>query len=126
MQEVIENIKEKVKDFIENNTKLTVTLVSIFIFLCVSGTLVSIFHRGSNSKTKAKINLPKENFTLRGDFFTPSEVSLTDDYYFSRQTEEKWSETEIDRWFTTPNEESLKKLGEANDGIAKKITEAAP
>ena len=51
---------------------------------------------------------------------------MTDDYYFSRVTGEKWSNEERNRWFTIPDESNLYKLGEANDAISDAILEAAP
>ncbi len=124
MQEILENIKENVKDFVKENSKLTIAIISLFVFLCISAVFVLIFH--GKSKNSKKIELPKETFTKREEFIQPSQPSLTNDYYFSRITEESWTDEEADRWFSIPNESNIDELGKANDIIINKITEAAP
>ncbi len=51
---------------------------------------------------------------------------MTNDYYFSRTGKEKWDDEEFDRWFTEPDEKTIKLLEEANDSVVDEITGAAP
>ncbi len=122
---MIDEIKEKVQTFIEENSKLAATVIGLFLFLSLSAVVVLFFHAGKRKEQKGPA-LPPEVFVQKNDFLPPAEITLTEDYYFSRVPEDKWSEEERDRWFTNPDETSLKELGKANDGIAKRITEAAP
>ncbi len=121
--EVFESAKEKIRTFVEENSKLTATVIALFVLLVVGGLFALAFQGGRGKKAK---KLPVEDFTKREDFFPPQQASLTDDYYFSRVSGEKWSNEERDRWFTVPDESNLKKLGEANDAITDTILEAAP
>lgn len=122
MMELFDDAKEKIRIFIEENSKLTATVIALFVLLVVLG----LFALAFGGRIRAKKKLPAENFTKREEFFPPQQAALTDDYYFSRVTGEKWSNEERDRWFTLPDEQNLKKLGEANDSISDTILEAAP
>ncbi len=121
--EVFESAKEKIRTFVEENSKLTATVIAVFVFLVLGGLFALVFQGGRSKKIK---KLPDENFIKREDFFPPQQASLTDEYYFSRISGEKWSNEERDRWFTVPDESNLKKLGEANEAITDTILEAAP
>ena len=120
--ELIDSVRERIRTFVEENSKLTATIIALLVLLAVGGLFALVF-QGSRRPGK---KLPTENFTKREEFFPPQQAALTDDYYFSRVTGEKWSNEERDRWFTVPDESNLKKLGEANDAISDKILEAAP
>ncbi|MCR5623563.1 MAG: hypothetical protein K6G18_17125 [Treponema sp.] len=122
MMELFDDAKERIRSFIEENSKLTATVIALFVLLVLGGLFALMF----GGRIRAKKKLPAEDFTKREDFFPPQQASLTDDYYFSRVTGEKWSNEERDRWFTVPDEQNIKKLGEANDAISDKILEAAP
>lgn len=122
MMKLFDEAKERIRNFIEENSKLTATVIALFVLLVVLGLFALMF----GGRIRAKKALPAEDFTKREEFFPPQQAALTDDYYFSRVTGEKWSNEERDRWFTLPDEQNLKKLGEANDDISDKILEAAP
>ena len=49
-----------------------------------------------------------------------------DGYITTRKTQEKWSQQEIDEWFTEPDSTELDKLAAANDRIIEEILGAAP
>ena len=121
--EAFDSAKEKIQTFIEENSRLTATVIALFVLLVLGGLLALAFQRSRDKKPRT---LPREDFTKREEFFPPQQAALTDDYYFSRVSGEKWSNEERDRWFTVPDESNLKKLGEANDAITDTILEAAP
>lgn len=121
--ELFDDIKERFLDFIHENSKLTASIVGLFILLFVSAVFVIIIHSNKHTVERA---LLEETFKKGEDFFPPSQDSLTDDYYFSRITSENWSDSERDKWFTVPDEKNIKELGEANNRISNKILEAAP
>ena len=123
MMDLFDNVQERIRTFVEENSKLTATVIGLFILLVVGGLFALVFGGGRVRKQKA---LPAENFVKREEFFPPQQASMTDDYYFSRVTGEKWSNEERNRWFTVPDESNLYKLGEANDAISDAILEAAP
>ncbi len=121
--DLFDNAKERIRIFVEENSKLTATVIGLFVLLVV-GALFALAFQGGKDKQKKK--LPEEHFVKREEFFPPQQASLTDDYYFSRVTGEKWSNEERNRWFTIPDESNLNRLGEANDAISDAILEAAP
>lgn len=86
MMELFDNAKERIRAFIEENSKLTATVIALFVLLVLGGLFALIF----GGRIRPKKKLPAENFTKREEFFPPQQAALTDDYYFSRVTGEKW------------------------------------
>ena len=123
--EIIDNIKANAEDFIEKNSKLTVAIICILIFLSLTAIFILLGSIG-NDKTIKKIDLPEEVFSKKEEFIPPADIKMTEDYYFSRITEDTWSDEELNRWFSVPNDSNMKALEDANDTLINKITEAAP
>lgn len=123
--EIIDNIKANAEDFIEKNSKLTVAIICILIFLSLTAIFILLGNLG-NDKAIKKIDLPEEVFSKKEEFLPPADIKMTEDYYFSRITEDAWSDEELNRWFSVPNDSNMKALEDANDTLINKITEAAP
>lgn len=124
--EIIDNIKTNIEDFIKQNSKITFVILCIFIFLSLASIFILIGNGNTkNGKTKYA-ELPEEVFSKKEEFLPPADIKMTEDYYFSRITEDKWTEDELNRWFSMPNDTNLKALEDANDKLIDKITEAAP
>ena len=123
--EIIDNIKANAEDFIEKNSKLTVAIICILIFLSLTAIFILLGSLG-NDKAIKKIELPEEVFSKKEEFLPPADIKMTEDYYFSRITEDTWSDEELNRWFSVPNDSNMKALEDANDTLINKITEAAP
>lgn len=123
--EIIDNIKANAEDFIEKNSKLTVAIICILIFLSLTAIFILLGSIG-NGKPVKKIELPEEVFSKKEEFLPPADIKMTEDYYFSRITEDTWSDEELNRWFSVPNDSNMKALEDANDTLINKITEAAP
>lgn len=80
-----------------------------------------------SSKPKKIHTIPEAEVSLDQDkLIKPEYGSMTNDYYFSRTGKEKWDDEEFDRWFTEPDEKTIKLLEEANDSVVDEITGAAP
>ncbi|HBG66873.1 MAG TPA: hypothetical protein DDW78_10430 [Treponema sp.] len=123
--ELIDNVKDSIQNFIEENSKLTAAIIAIFLLLIVSGTAVLLL-RGKTGTGGRSVRLPPETFTETEEFLKPEQVNLTEDYYFSRISPDNWSDAERERWFTPPDEQNMQELGKANDKIIDTILEAAP
>ena len=123
--EIIDNIKANAEDFIEKNSKLTVAILCILIFLSLTAIFILLGSLG-NDKAIKKIDLPEEVFSKKEEFLPPADIKMTEDYYFSRITEDTWSDEELNKWFSVPNDSNMKALEDANDTLINKITEAAP
>ena len=122
--EIIDNAKSNIEDFIRENSRLTFVILCILVFLSLTAVFILI---GTGSKKEsAPIRLPQETFSKKDEFFPPADIKMTEDYYFSRITEDTWSDEEMDRWFSMPDDTNMQSLKEANDTLMNKITEAAP
>ena len=53
-------------------------------------------------------------------------MTLTEDYYFSRVTDDKWDAEETDRWFSRPDTSNINELGNANNALVDELLGAAP
>ena len=124
--QMLDDIKEKIRTFIEENSKLTVALVGLFALLTVCALVVLIVYHPGSTKKRKTVPLPEEAFTLKEEFLQPAGIKMTEDYYFSRVPEDSWSAEERERWFTMPNDANLSELRKANDELVNTITEAAP
>lgn len=96
--------------------------ICILIVLFIAG-LAVLFIQTSPKKQKPEI---PEHFEADAQVLIPDAPNIEKDYYPSRITENKWSKTEVDKWFTYPDEDVMKRLSDSNDKIVKDILEAAP
>lgn len=93
-------------------------LIALFIF-----GLIILLIQTSPGKKPAEI---PETFEADAPVLIPDSPEIEKDYYFSRATENQWEKDEVDKWFTYPDEDSMKNVSETNDKIVKGILEAAP
>lgn len=97
---------------------LTIILVGLFLSVTVYGKIVI-----------KKTVIPQRDiysFDLDQELLPPSEPIIQNDYYFSREQKEKWSDDDIAEWFTLPNEFMIEKLHEENRRLVQKIMEGSP
>lgn len=120
-------IKTAVADFMSRTSRITITIIAILVILTVSALVVLLAQPKSKAQTKTVVE-PSivTDFKTEDDFIPPEGIKLTEDYYFSRVTNDTWSREEVDRWFTLPNEAALDELGRANDALVEEIVGAAP
>jgi len=125
--QIIENIKDTVSNFVHDNTKMIVAIVSIILLLVSSTIIVGIVQCSQTPKTvKPVVIAPDNSYTLVDDLYKPESKPLTEDYYLSREQKDNWSEEEFNQWFTLPDDTILDDLSDANNKIIEKITGAAP
>jgi hypothetical protein len=123
--EKIDEAVEKIKKFVSEKGKLTVMLCTIFILLFICGIIAMIVQCATKPR---KVQLiPEVQPSISTDSLIPPEYgSLTEDYYFSRISSDKWSPEDVDRWFTEPTDSAIDNLESANDALVNDITGAAP
>lgn len=121
----IDDIKDSIQNFIEENSRLTAAIIAIFVILFLSGS-IALAIRGKSGAGGKAARLPAEEFTQAEEFLKPETLNLTEDYYFSRISPDTWSDEERERWFTPPDEQNMQELGKANNKIIDTILEAAP
>lgn len=124
--EALQDAKDNVTDFIQENAKVTVAIVGILLVLSVSALLLAISRDEGGKKEEAVVLPQAQGYHATGEFFAPQKESLTESYYFSRDEGFEWSEEEFDKWFTLPTQESVEDLGRANHKAADEILGAAP
>jgi len=97
-------------------------ILLVLLFLLA---MIIILVNGSKNKTKNNVKF-ENDFTLLQPLMKPEFDSLPDDYYLNRPKNYKWSEKDVERWFSNPDDELLDELHEANDKMILDILEAAP
>lgn len=132
--ETFDKIKDKAKAFIEGfrGKPLKITsavVILLIIFVIIAFIMLSIQGGKTGEETSADIS-PEDTMSIPysavDEFFPPKQKPLTEDYYFSRERQSRWSEEETDEWFSPPTKADVNKLRESNKKIADDILEAAP
>ena len=124
--EALERIKDKVQNFLQENTKLTVAVCAILLSFAAIAFVMGMFSQPPK-KAKNKVVLPEAiPFSAVEDFFKPKKENLTEEYYFTREQSSQWTDEEFDRWFTVPTNETVEELGKANNKVTEEILAAAP
>ena len=119
-----QQISETIRNFLQKNARNTVILCAILIFM-VSAAIIALCAAGSKPQ-KSKKAADEQKLVLEQPLLVPPGPSVPDGYITTRKTEKKWSEKEIEKWFTLPDNAELEKLGESNDKIINEIIGAAP
>lgn len=124
---MLENQWQNFCKFIKRNSKITITVIFLFVFFAITALVITFHEISSIPKplTKSKIKADK-TFVQTDSFFTPSAKALTEDYYFYRQEKSVWTKEEIEENFTEPDEKWVNSLKEANRQKVNKILGAAP
>ena len=119
----LDNIKDAYDNLAAKTSRLAVTILGIILLLFVCA-LIAL---GVHSCNKNKIGeVKREDFKTEDEFIPPSNIKLTEDYYFSREPKESWSQEEIEKWFSNPNTVNMNELKQANDVLVDEIIGAAP
>src|SRR5574344_2063232 len=120
--EQIKRAVTTVKKFVAQKGRFVCTISAILIFLFIAAVITAIVQCAHKPGKKAKPFY--EQFVPDSKFIKPGEDSLDENYYFSRISNEKWNEKEVNRWFTQPDTATIEELGRANDALVNEITGA--
>lgn len=119
---IFDDIKYEISDF-AHEKPLLLTIICIVVFLFIAGIIILMIQTSPQGKTV----LPsQEPFTQDAPILIPDSPDIEKDYYPNRITENKWTQDEANKWFTYPEDETMKELEKANDSIINDITGAAP
>ena len=127
LKEKFESIKEKIilaynslLNWVGENTKqaVLICITSILFLVCI----ILLF----SLKPKKEKKIPDTQIVLTEELLIPPSPALPNGYNNSRITKDKWSNEEIDKWFTKPSDKEIDDLSKANDKIISEITGAAP
>ncbi len=118
-------IKERIKDFIQNTSRLTLTILGILILFIISAVIILISNAVRGSRKPAELFNPTA-FSKEEEFIAPQNSNLTEDYYFSRTTKDLWTKEDAGQWFTQPSPSSMQELRKDNSSVVEDILGAAP
>ncbi|MBO4387480.1 MAG: hypothetical protein J5817_10775 [Treponema sp.] len=118
---------DKIRDAYDNlaakTSRLAVTILGIILLLFVCALIALGVHSCNQNRIG---DVKREDFKTEDEFIPPSNIKLTEDYYFSREQKECWSQEEIEKWFSNPNTVNMNELKQANDALVDEIIGAAP
>ncbi len=119
----MDEIRERIDDLIHNRPIVFFTTVIILILFLIGLVVLLI----QTSPSSAKVKTEKEiAFTPDEEIMIPDAPDAEKDYFPSRATESRWSDAELEKWFTYPNDKIMQKLEKSNDKIVDDITGNAP
>ena len=114
---------DRLRDFVEDHKILSVAIIIGIVIILISIVLVVGISSGTKKK---KVNTVDSVLTIEDDFVSPQDYTMTEDYYFSRQTDDSWPQEEVDRWFAVPSTPVMDELRKDNNSIVEEILGAAP
>ena len=114
---------KKIESFLKTNRRTTLTICAILIFMTLSAIVVLIC---SKLQHKAPHKAAERTLVIDQKLLIPQGPTVSSEYDTTRKTEKQWSQEEISKWFTIPNEQELQKLSDANDRTISDILGAAP
>ncbi|HBD68985.1 MAG TPA: hypothetical protein DC014_06895 [Treponema sp.] len=121
----LSDVTAQVKEFIQRQTKLSLTISGILIFFVLGAVVIGLVYASKGNKKR--ITIPyDETFVAVDEFLAPNAPSIVQDYYYSRQKDGQWDSEDEERWFTSVDQSLLNDLGEQNQHLADTITGAAP
>ncbi len=118
-----DEIIDRIRDFVDEHKILSIGIIATVMVLLI--VLVLSMAISSGGKNKNKNNL-QPRFVAEDDFVRPQDYTMTEDYYFSRQTEKQWSQEEVDKWFAVPSTSVMNELRKDNSSLVEEILGAAP
>ncbi|MBQ1832465.1 MAG: hypothetical protein II563_04710 [Treponema sp.] len=118
-----EEITDKARTFVDEHKILSVGIILGVVVLLIILVLVIGISAGSGKKKNVTV---EKTFAAEDDFVKPQAYTMTEDYYFSRKTEDSWSQEEVDKWFAVPTSPVMNELRKDNDSIVDEILGAAP
>lgn len=123
--EILQKSISAVKHFFSGKSRFFLLVTGLLVFLFIAALIVSIVQ--CVQKPGKPITFSESNPVIPvTELVPPKPAALIEDYYFSRISNEKWSDADVDRWFTEPDSFSIDALGDANDSLVSNITGAAP
>lgn len=117
------NIVSDMQDYFTENRRRVIVICAALVFMTISALVILTRSMPPSIKVKKK---PQRTLVLDQTLVPLKGPEAPDGYITTRKTQEKWSQQEIDEWFTEPDSMELDKLAAANDRIIEEILGAAP
>lgn len=114
---------KKIESFLKTNRRITLTICAILIFMTLSAIVVLVCSKFQHKEIHKDA---EKTLVIDQKLLIPQGPTVSSEYDTTRKTEKQWSQEEIGKWFTIPNEQELQKLSDANDRTISDILGAAP
>ena len=111
IKEIFEKMLNKIKFLIEE--KKQIVLLSLIIFILI---LLLILILSLSPKDK-KSNSVENPFILSQELKNIDGPEIQNDYIYTRETKDKWTESETEQWFTEPTQKEIDSLKKSNEKI---------
>lgn len=115
---------DNIKYFLQENKQKTLVISGILIFMTFSAVIALCITL--NVKPKESKPRVQKNLVIDQPLMIPNGPVIPDNYITSRNTEKKWSSSEVEKWFNVPDQQELQKLSDTNDRTISEIIGAAP
>lgn len=120
IKEIFEKMLNKIKFLIEE--KKQIVLLSLIVFILI---LLLILILSLSPKDK-KSNSVENPFILSQELKNIDGPEIQNDYIYTRETKDKWTESETEQWFTEPTQKEIDSLKKSNEKIISDILGVAP
>jgi hypothetical protein len=118
----IHDFFDSVKDLFTGTRKHT-AYISLALVLMACTALIAFIIQ----KTRKPAEKPGEReLVINEKLLVPDGPEAQKGYTVARQKTDRWSDEDIERWFTPPSKKELNDLGRANDLLIDDLTGAAP
>lgn len=121
--EFLNNIIERIKDAFVENTRLLIVVVAGLLFVLIGSVCLAVTEC---TEAKKRPSTAEETYNPTDSFVPPKADAMLDDYYYSRETDDTWTQEEVDEWFTKIDEYAVDNLSKSNDNIINEIIGVAP
>ena len=98
-------------------------IIILLAFFLIAVIIILVGESKLFSKKKVTFD---ESFILHQPLVAPESPSIPDEYYLVRPKDYTWTQQEVDRWFSPPDQQLLDSLRTANDELISDLLEAAP
>ncbi len=116
-------IGDNIRDFFSQRQKALLVSCVLIIFFCAALVAIILIPQKKEVPSAA---FRSEPLQADQELLLPQGVSIPQEYAVSRETTEKWNDSQVHEWLALPDEEAVKKLSASNDSLIKSVTEAAP
>lgn len=120
----IQDIAGTIREFLIENRKKTMLFCALLIFMTACA-LVALIAAASRRKDAVRQE-PQRRLVLDQPLLAPAGPAAPDGYALSRVPPERWTDEEVEPWFTVPDGQEIERLGESNDRMILEIIGAAP
>lgn len=119
-----EEILDNVKNTFSFSKKRLLFISCLLILMTLSAIVILV--EGRKTKPSERKISEQRKINAEKTLLIPQGPEVPEGYEIGRKTKDKWQESEIQEWFTVPDEAEIEKLSDSNDKIVDEILGAAP